>query len=314
MKIININNKKFKHKPLDANKEFILQEIKVNFVSKFHHIVRLQNYSTYSDFYIILLEYMENFDLKYLMKQFNGPVKFSELTVGYFIYQILKAIEFLKNMSILHRDIKPENILVGGDYTLKLGDFTLARRIERNASVKPSRSGTLPYLAPECIRRKIEVNYQDFEKMDLFSLGVVMYFLLYNRHPYGYKNSMTMISYPKKLDETKLEFNGRVISDGCKDLLRGLLQKDIKNRISINQALNHHWIKQVVRLIKDYENRYGYDKLYMIKQMNKRIGVESDNENDIYCNDYSLNVETSHLIRKKRDKPLTESSNTGLKV
>ncbi len=87
---------------------------------------------------------------------------------------ICKALEVCKKYNIIHRDIKPSNIFVSdtGDY--KLGDFGVARTLEKTSSGL-SKKGTYTYMAPEVFKgEKYGAN------VDIYSLGIVMYKLLNN--------------------------------------------------------------------------------------------------------------------------------------
>lgn len=90
-----------------------------------------------------------------------------------------RALELCQRFNIIHRDIKPENIFVSemGDY--KLGDFGIARTIEKTTGGM-SKKGTYTYMAPEVYR---EEPYGS--NVDIYSLGIVMYRLLnHNRAPF----------------------------------------------------------------------------------------------------------------------------------
>ena len=92
---------------------------------------------------------------------------------------ICRALEFCAANNTIHRDIKPDNIFVSpyGDY--KLGDFGIARHIERTMSGL-SKKGTYPYMAPEVFR-----GGEYGASVDTYSLGIVMYrFLNKNRAPF----------------------------------------------------------------------------------------------------------------------------------
>lgn len=92
---------------------------------------------------------------------------------------LCQALELCRKKNIIHRDIKPENIFVSENGDFKLGDFGIARTVER-ASAGLSRKGTYHYMAPEVYRGE---NY-GFD-VDSYSLGIVLYKLLnQNRLPF----------------------------------------------------------------------------------------------------------------------------------
>ena len=87
---------------------------------------------------------------------------------------ICNALELCEKREIVHRDVKPENIFVTKDGTFKLGDFGIARTLDH--TTQATRAGTERYMAPEVIKR--EPYGKD---VDLYSLGLVLYWLLNNR-------------------------------------------------------------------------------------------------------------------------------------
>lgn len=87
---------------------------------------------------------------------------------------ICKALEYCKAFNIIHRDIKPENIFISpsGDY--KLGDFGIARTVEKTTSGM-SKKGTYTYMAPEVYKGQAYGS-----SVDIYSLGIVLYRLVNN--------------------------------------------------------------------------------------------------------------------------------------
>lgn len=80
-----------------------------------------------------------------------------------------KALELCQQYNIIHRDIKPENIFVSELGDFKLGDFGVARTVEKTMSGM-SKKGTYTYMAPEVYKGEA---YN--ATVDLYSLGVVLY-------------------------------------------------------------------------------------------------------------------------------------------
>lgn len=111
---------------------------------------------------------------------------------------ICTALEVCGKKGIIHRDIKPENIFVNEFGDFKLGDFGIARKLEKgmnNLSIK----GTINYMAPEV------ANSKDYDaRVDTYSLGLVLYqYLNRNRLPFFSVKGQTITaaeaeSAPKK--------------------------------------------------------------------------------------------------------------------
>jgi serine/threonine protein kinase len=80
-----------------------------------------------------------------------------------------------RNPCIIHRDIKPENLLIVGD-TLKVADFGWSNIKDTK---RVTYCGTPDYLAPEMIQ---ELGHT--EKLDIWTLGILMYELLAGKAPF----------------------------------------------------------------------------------------------------------------------------------
>ena len=92
---------------------------------------------------------------------------------------ICKALELCQRYNIIHRDIKPGNIFISDNRDYKLGDFGIARTIERTTSGL-SKKGTYSYMAPEVYAGR-EYGFS----VDTYSLGLVLYRMLNkNRGPF----------------------------------------------------------------------------------------------------------------------------------
>ena len=87
---------------------------------------------------------------------------------------ICRALELCQQEKIIHRDIKPDNIFRSRTGSYKLGDFGVARTLDKTTGVL-SKKGTYNYMAPEVYK---EEPYD--ATVDIYSLGIVLYRLLNN--------------------------------------------------------------------------------------------------------------------------------------
>ena len=85
------------------------------------------------------------------------------------------ALMECEKRGVLHRDIKPQNIFVSDNGTYKLGDFGIAKAVEK--TTRGTQTGTYKYMAPEVYH-----NEPYGPRADIYSLGLVLYWLLNERH------------------------------------------------------------------------------------------------------------------------------------
>lgn len=209
------------------NYEMINREI--NIMKQINHI----NIIKYNDFLknknnvYIFLEYCELGDLHKLIYNIN----LTETQCKDIFIQIKNAIRYLKDINIIHRDLKPHNILLKPDYTVKLCDFGFANHTN---DINNNFCGSPSYMAPEILNC---LKYTD--KSELWSLGIILYEMLFRKYPYTESNSIRELII--NLNNFKYKhFN--YISDSCNDLLKKLLIINYDKRISWINFFNHNWV------------------------------------------------------------------------
>lgn len=143
------------------------------------------NVVAYEDFAVVEKTDSVGFEILIRMELLTGLPSY--LRENHFrVYDVIqlgidmcRALEVCRELNIVHRDIKPDNIFVSSNGKFKLGDFGVARTIEKTMAGL-SRKGTYSYMAPEIYNG----NEYGFEA-DIYSLGIVLYKLLNNnRDPF----------------------------------------------------------------------------------------------------------------------------------
>ena len=125
------------------------------------------------------LEILIRMELLTGLPKFLRENRFRVLDVIQLGIDMCRALEICRELNIVHRDIKPDNIFVSATGSYKLGDFGVARTIEKTMAGL-SRKGTYSYMAPEIYNGK-EYGFE----ADIYSLGIVLYKLLNNnRDPF----------------------------------------------------------------------------------------------------------------------------------
>ena len=220
---------------------FSLLKQEVDILSNMDHPNIVKYFGIFEDDYFIhiVMEYLKGQDLSKIISLKNYT-DFNENQMGQIIHQLLKALSFIHSKNIIHRDIKPENILFSDKrniFSLKLIDFGLATFQEQEKKT----AGTPMYMSPEM------VDGNGTYVSDIWSVGVVVYQMVTGKLPFdGGENDENQILYEHiKNDEyNKDTLNNVECSDDVKDFIDKALQKDIKKRMTVQEALNHPWIKK----------------------------------------------------------------------
>ncbi|XP_067271965.1 myosin light chain kinase, smooth muscle isoform X2 [Pseudorasbora parva] len=158
-------------------------------------------------------------------------------SVGY-MRQILEGVQYMHQQKIIHLDLKPENIVCVDrtGFRIKIIDFGLASKLDPNTPLKVMH-GTPEFVAPEVI---------NFEPVglatDMWSIGVICYILLSGESPFQGESdteTLALVTAAKwEFDEESFED----ITDLAKDFISSLLSKDVRRRMSCEDALAHAWL------------------------------------------------------------------------
>ena len=241
----------------DSQEITILKKLKHKNISQIYAFITMPDNSIFS-----VLEYAKYGDLENFEKNLLKRKILSETIICYFCKQILESLEYIHKCKIAHMDIKEGNILIDSNLNIKLTDFSVScsySLFHPGEMVKPPFVGTSKYMSPEIINRT-NMKIKDFSKIDLYSLGVTLYKLIFGFYPYKL-DEVKNKDYDNILKNIKLEIlefpKDRKVSDLFKDFLKGLLEKDYTKRFNIKESLNHSWIKGSEILFDEKENAFS---------------------------------------------------------
>ncbi|KAI1487307.1 hypothetical protein F5X96DRAFT_687144 [Biscogniauxia mediterranea] len=218
-----------RHMPLSVEREVAILKL-----IDHPNIVKLYDiWENRSEIYIVL-ENMEKGDL-FAYINHRGPLP--EYEMMHYFRQLMSALEYVHSFNICHRDLKPENILMKDNGQVKIADFGMAAMQQSPNHALRTSCGSPHYAAPELIGRS---RYRG-DKVDIWSLGVILYACLSARLPFDDPDGDVHKILARAI--RRMYYYPDWISVGARDLIDKMLTVDPKLRISIKQMWQHPLIR-----------------------------------------------------------------------
>ncbi|KAM4749429.1 testis-specific serine/threonine-protein kinase 1-like [Rhinophrynus dorsalis] len=153
--------------------------------------------------------------------------------------QLVRAVKYCHDRSIVHRDLKCENVLLDGKCNIKLTDFGFGNQLTCDGAGNTNLSRTFcctpSYAAPEVLQRK---PYQA-KASDIWSLGVILFVMVCGNLPFDDTNFKRLIRMQM---EHQVNFpHDKHLSSEYKDLVCLMLQPDVTRRLTVDEVLSHRW-------------------------------------------------------------------------
>ena len=252
------------------------------FQRKLHHknITGLYGFYEIKNCSCIAMDYAKYGDLEYFQKKLIQKKNLSETVIAYITLQILEGLQYCHQCKIIHMDIKQQNILIDESLNIKITDFSVSQSYEncKNGSkfCLPL-AGTSLYMSPEVLS-KMEIDVEDCNKIDMFSLGTLLYNLAFGQFPYNleFSDRKNFKGILEKITQKNLCFPvTKSYSNLFKKFLKGLLNKDLKARFSINEAMEDPWIRGAKLIFKEKEKMYDLEK-FLINIVTDNIKLFND--------------------------------------
>jgi len=217
----------------------------------------------------LIFEYVNNTDFRSLYP------KFADIDVRYYIFELLKALDFCHSKGIMHRDVKPHNVMIDHEKRkLRLIDWGLAEFYHAGTEYNV-RVASRYFKGPELL-----VDYQEYDySLDMWSLGAMFASMIFRKEPFfhGNSNSDQLVKIAKVLgtedlfdylDKYDIELdaqyddilgrfpkknwhsfvnadNQRFVSNDAIDFLDNLLKYDHQERLTAKEAMGHAYFNPV---------------------------------------------------------------------
>ena len=209
-------------------KQKLISEIKIHKSLNHENIVKFERYFEDEENVYIIMELCYNNTLHELLKRRK---KLTELETQYYVYYLIKALQYIHSLKIIHRDLKLANLFLTENMQMKLGDFGLAALLRFDGERKRSLCGTPNYMAPEILEGKTGHSFE----VDIWSIGIIIYILLIGKPPFETTSAKETL---KRIRMKNYSFpqNG-IISEPAKELIQNILVLEPHKRPSLKEIL-----------------------------------------------------------------------------
>ena len=259
------------------------REIGIMYILNNPHCLRLKNHFEDDNNFYLVMPLASKGQLYRVLKKFR---KFDERTAAQILRETISALQYLHSFKppIIHRDIKPENLLLNEGGRVLLADYGWSN-FNVEGDVRKTFCGTPEYIAPEMLMKKGHDT-----RVDIWSIGILMFELLSGYSPFVAKSNQELYQNIRKL---KIQWP-KDMPPLAKNLISKILKLNPLDRPSFDEILNHQWFKNTKMIKPLLENKMKNNKdllafhmmngcndelLEKINNLLKLSGKEADNTN-----------------------------------
>lgn len=227
------------------------------------HIVKLLTVDIIDNILIMVMEYIEGTDLEKILDKSSAlEIK---AALKYF-KQILSALAFAHQKSVIHRDIRPSNILINLDNDVKIADFGTSTLLQEK-QFATTKIGSPPYMAPEQFEGKAVF------ASDIYSAGSLFYEMVTGFPPIVLANPMEIYKKAKAGQFVPLSQKNTLVAPELNRVIMKTLASDLKARYAL-----------AVDVLNDLEHMGNKNRDYTseMRDIQKRIQAR-ENRTDYVC-------------------------------
>lgn len=264
----------------------------------------------------IVMDYADGGDLEKKLKQLdNKDQQFSEQQIIQYFTQLCLAVKHIHDRKIIHRDLKSQNVFLTSKNEIKLGDFGIAKVLNKTQEVAKTMVGTPYYLSPEII------NAEEYSfATDIWSLGVILYEMCCQKPPFS---GQSLNALAKKIVKGNYDPIPERYTNALQSLIdsqlvtpshkRPTIHKLLENPIIKNTTQNllskEQYHKEFCHTVLHNQNIVNVNKSNLIKNYNKlkMIDIENPNTQMIIDQRNINNEEKSQLFNQQQNlnQPIT---------